>query len=210
METSERILNEAQDLLIKGGPSLMNMDIVARNCGISKRTLYEIYPDKLSLIRKCIEHEQEEHSREFQLIYSNSDNCFEAMFKIYWRLREYLKSSIMAFAGEIKRQYPELFRDHIRKQQEVTTGLSHVFSKAQTEGHVIKGLNTRLAAYLFLTTMRNISDDKRLNDEGFDQAEVFDVAFTSFLRGIATTEGINLIEKLTQENQTDNKNKQTI
>ena len=201
METSERILNEAEALLIKGGPSLMTMDIVARNCGISKRTLYEIFPDKLSLIKKCVEHEQDTHSREFQIIYNNSANCFEAMFKIYERLREYLHSSIMAFAGEIKRQYPELFFNHMRKQQEVIAGLSHVLAKAQTEGHVVKSINTRLAAYLFLATMRNIGDDKRLDAEGFSQSEAFEAAFINFLRGIATIEGINLIERFLSKNK---------
>ncbi|MBQ3960991.1 MAG: TetR/AcrR family transcriptional regulator, partial [Muribaculaceae bacterium] len=54
MTTENRIIKESRALLKKIGASSMTMDMVARNCGISKRTLYEIFPDKKTLIKTCI------------------------------------------------------------------------------------------------------------------------------------------------------------
>ena len=45
-ETRERIINECNNMLMSVGPMSMTMDDLARTCGISKRTLYETFPDK--------------------------------------------------------------------------------------------------------------------------------------------------------------------
>ena len=46
MTTQSRIIKETRELMTRIGVSAMTMDMVARNCGISKRTLYETFPDK--------------------------------------------------------------------------------------------------------------------------------------------------------------------
>ena len=77
--------------------------------------------------------------------------------------------------------------------------MSNVLRKAQDEGHVIKGINTDIAAFLFLSTMRNLHHSDRLKDYGFNDVEVFDGAFLNFLRGIATLEGIDYIDNLIKQ-----------
>ena len=59
MDTRERIVTECSKMLMSVGPTSMTMDEVARACGISKRTLYEVFPDKRTLIGECIHHEHE-------------------------------------------------------------------------------------------------------------------------------------------------------
>ena len=59
MDTRERIVTECSKMLMSVGPTSMTMDDVARACGISKRTLYETFPDKRTLIEECIHHEHE-------------------------------------------------------------------------------------------------------------------------------------------------------
>ena len=50
IDTRERIIKECNKMIMSVGPSSMTMDDVARACGISKRTLYEAFPDKRTLI----------------------------------------------------------------------------------------------------------------------------------------------------------------
>ena len=57
MDTRERIVTECSQMLMSVGPASMTMDDVARACGISKRTLYETFPDKRTLISECIHRE---------------------------------------------------------------------------------------------------------------------------------------------------------
>ena len=53
MELKERIINETNGLLKIKSCRLLTMDEIANNLGISKRTLYEQFKDKSSLLENC-------------------------------------------------------------------------------------------------------------------------------------------------------------
>ena len=196
MSTREHILSEAGKLLSRIGPQSMTMDLVARSCGISKRTLYETFPDKRTLIKECIDAHHQRQNQEVRAIFDSAPNCYEALFKVYKRVREYLRESSMNYVDEIRRLYPEIFAHQQEQERQFVLGLSQVLKKAQDEGHVVRGINTDIAAFLFLSTIRNVHSSDRLQDFGFDRVEVFDGAFVNFLRGMATPEGIQYIDTL--------------
>ena len=196
MSTQEHILSEAGKLLSRIGPQSMTMDLVARTCGISKRTLYETFPDKRTLIKECIDDHHRRQNAEVRAIFESSPNCYEALFKVYRRVREYMRVSSMNYVDEIRRLYPEIFVQQQEQERQFVLGLSQVLKKAQDEGHVVRGINTDIAAFLFLSTLRNVHNSDRLQDYGFERVDVFDGAFVNFLRGMATPEGIQYIDTL--------------
>ena len=199
MSTQDHIISEAGKLLSRVGPQSMTMDMVARNCGISKRTLYENFPDKRTLIKECIDADHRKQSQEVKAIFASAPNCYDGLFQVYVRVRTYLQESSMNFVDEIKRLYPEIFAHQQEQEKQFVQGLSNVLHKAQDEGHVIKSINTDIAAFLFLSTMRNLHRSDRIKDYEFKDIEVFDGAFLNFLRGIATLEGIDYIDTLVKQ-----------
>ena len=194
MTTENRIIKESRALLKKIGASSMTMDMVARNCGISKRTLYETFPDKKTLIKTCIADEHKEQDQVLNEIFKTAENCYDALFKTYLYIRNYLNNTLMAFVNDIKRLYPDLFMERREKEMEVVEKLSKVLSKAQDQGYVASEVDARLAAFLFLNNMRDINENRRYEDYGFRAVDVFDGAFLNFLRGISTIEGIMTIK----------------
>lgn len=54
-QQKEIIVEKAYDLFLKAGFAAMRMDDVAADCGISKRTLYRLFPSKLDLFRSLVE-----------------------------------------------------------------------------------------------------------------------------------------------------------
>ena len=99
MDTRERIVTECSQMLMSVGPASMTMDDVARACGISKRTLYETFPDKRTLISECIHREHEVKNAQLKEIFNTSSNCFEAMFRVYKRARKMYEATSMAFVS---------------------------------------------------------------------------------------------------------------
>ncbi len=199
MSTQDHIISEAGKLLSRVGPQSMTMDMVARNCGISKRTLYENFPDKRTLIKECIDADHRKQSQEVKAIFASAPNCYDGLFQVYVRVRTYLQESSMNFVDEIKRLYPEIFAHQQEQEKQFVQGLSNVLRKAQDEGHVIKSINTDIAAFLFLSTMRNLHRSDRIKDYEFKDIEVFDGAFLNFLRGIATLECIDYMDTLVKQ-----------
>jgi len=193
-------------MLMSVGPTSMTMDDVARACGISKRTLYEIFPDKRTLIGECIHHEHKVKDAELKEIFNTSSNCFEAMFRVYQRARKMYKSTSVTFYNDIKRLYPDIFEKHVENEKNVITGIATVLRQAQDEGLVIKRINPEIAAFLFSQSMRALHENANGAKYGFKEEDLFDHVFVSFLRGVATIKGIEMIEyleeqQLTQQNQ---------
>ncbi len=196
MEIRERIVNECSKMLKSVGPTSMTMDDVARACGISKRTLYETFPDKRTLIGECIHHEHEVKNAELKEIFSTSANCFEAMYRVYQRARKMYEATSVAYYNDIKRLYPDIFEKHIENEKNVITGIASVLRQAQDEGLVIKRINPEIAAYLFSQSMRVLHENTNGAKYGFKQEDMFDHVFSSFLRGVATIKGIEMIDYL--------------
>lgn len=203
IDTKERIIQECNSMLMSVGPSSMTMDDVARACGISKRTLYEAFPDKRTLIGECVRRQHQIKNAEVKEIFETSSNCFEAMYKVYKRARKMYQSTSVAFISDIKRLYPDIFDQHMESEKVTVNGIANVLRHAQDEGLVIKRINPEIAAYLFALSMRELHEKSNFDKYGFKDADVFDHVFISFLRGVATIKGIEMIEYL-EKNQRDN------
>jgi AcrR family transcriptional regulator len=201
MDTKERIVTECSQMLMSVGPTSMTMDDVARACGISKRTLYEIFPDKRTLIGECMHREHEAKNTQLKEIFNTSSNCFEAMFRVYQRARKMYETTSMAFINDIKRLYPDIFEKHMENEKTVIAGIASVLRQAQDEGLVIKRINPEIAAYLFSQSMRVLHENPNGTKYGFKEEDMFDHVFISFLRGVATIKGIEMIEYLENQQQ---------
>ena len=201
MTTESRIIKETRELMTRIGVSAMTMDMVARNCGISKRTPSETFPDKKTLVKMCMAESHREHDRQLNEIFHNASNCYDALFKTYLYIRKYMDNTSIVFVTDIKRLYPDLFMERREKEMEVVEKLSKVLSKAQEQGYVAREVDTRLASFLFLNNMRDISENRRFEDFGFQAIAVFDGAFLNFMRGISTLRGIETIDEYLEKNK---------
>ena len=200
-DTRERIIAECNRMMVSVGPSSMTMDDVARACGISKRTLYETFPDKRTLVGECVHRQHEVKNAEIKEIFETASNCFEAMFKVYQRARKIYETTSMAFFNDLKRLYPDMFDAHIESERHTVNGIATVLRQAQGEGLVIDRINPDIAAYLFVMSMRQLHESSNADKYGFKQEDMFDHVFISFLRGIATVKGIEMIEYLENQHQ---------
>lgn len=194
-------MNECSQMLMSVGPTSMTMDDVARACGISKRTLYEIFPDKRTLIGECIHHEHELKNAALKEIFNTSSNCFEAMYRVYQRARKMYEATSVAFFNDIKRLYPDIFEKHIENEKTVINGIASVLRQAQNEGLVTTRINPEIAAYLFSQSLRALHENSNGAKYGFKDEDMFDHVFISFMRGVATIKGIEMIEYLEQQQQ---------
>ncbi len=201
MDIKERIILEANKMLLSVGVSSMTMDDVAHACGISKRTLYETFPDKRNLISECMHYDHAVKDAEVKEIFETSDNCFEAMFRVYMRAKSMYEKTSVAFVNDIKRLYPDIFEQHINSEKYTVDGLASVLRRAQDQGLVIKRINPEIAAYLFVMSMRELHNSSNAQKYGFKQADLFDHMFVSFLRGVATIKGIEMIEYLEKQQE---------
>lgn len=202
----EQILDRVVETLSRIGPQSMTMDAVAHSCGISKRTLYELFPDKHTLISEAVHMMHDRHKRAYEEIFRSSSNNFEALLNVYKQVRHHIENTSVVFLGDIKRLYPDIFEQYRHNEKEAVKSFAGVVSKAQQEGMVLPRINSEVAATIFFITMHNLKQSEAFFPSQHSRLEIFDGAFLNFVRGIATIKGIGFIDEFLSQNFTYNHN----
>ncbi|MBQ2562389.1 MAG: TetR/AcrR family transcriptional regulator [Muribaculaceae bacterium] len=192
--------------MMRIGPQSVTMDMVARDCGISKRTLYETFPNKHDLICDVIKFNQEASNAKFVEIFEQSSNSFEALMGVYTVARDFIQKTSQVFLTDIKRLYPEAFNEY--KNQEIShiLSLAKIIRQAKDEGLALPGIKCKIAAFLLTNNMKNLHNMQDFPFPEYTAAEVFDGAFLNFIRGIATTKGQEIIEDYVVKNLINKEN----
>ncbi|MBQ6278838.1 MAG: TetR/AcrR family transcriptional regulator [Muribaculaceae bacterium] len=186
--------------MMRIGPQSVTMDMVARDCGISKRTLYETFPNKHNLICDVIEYNQQQANAKFTQIFEQSANSFEALMGVYTVARELISKTSPVFLTDIKRLYPEAFDEYKTQELNHILSLAKIISKAKEEGLVLPGIKCKIAAYIFNNNMKYLHHMQDFPFPEYSATEVFDGAFLNFMRGMATTKGQEIIEDYVVKN----------
>jgi AcrR family transcriptional regulator len=199
-ENKNRIVTEASRLFLRHGAKSITMDDVAKECGMSKRTLYEYFPDKESLLGACIEKFIETKHAEREELLNSSDNIIDAIAKSV--MRHMVQDISPLFFIEVKRFYPSVAKKYLDKSEETRCTEAMEFLKLGVkQGLFRKSLNLNiLCDYMLKTenTMQNITTDV-IHEKKFDLKEYFLTFFFLFFRGLSTDKGIALIEKYEKE-----------
>ena len=201
MDLREKILRTSMDLMMRIGPQSVTMDMVARDCGISKRTLYETFPNKHDLICDVIKFNQEASNAKFVEIFEQSSNSFEALMGVYTVARDFIQKTSQVFLTDIKRLYPEAFNEYKN-----ILSLAKIIRQAKDEGLALPGIKCKIAAFLLTNNMKNLHNMQDFPFREYTAAEVFDGAFLNFMRGIATTKGQEIIEDYVVKNLINKEN----
>ncbi len=200
MELREKILRTSLDLMMRIGPQSVTMDMVARDCGISKRTLYETFPNKHNLISDVIKYNQEQSNAKFTQIFEQASNSFEALMGVYTVAREFIRKTSPVFLADIKRLYPEVFDEYKAQEVDHILSLAKIIRQAKDEGLALPGIKCKIAAFIFTNNMKNLHHMQDFPFPEYSATEIFDGAFLNFMRGIATTKGQEIIENYVIEN----------
>ena len=197
MEIKQRILQQATDMFFKNGVRSITMDEIADPLGISKRTLYEIFQNKEELIRECIEYKyQENKTLREKLLAENSDNLLEVIYQHFRLVLITLNTIHPSFFTDMKKYYSSLWREHIKNKQDENIQ----FTKTIIEKGIEQGVFYAKADPLILSTMahssmQSLGLDDIFPETRFAKAEVVRQAMMNFIRGMATQEGLKIIDE---------------
>lgn len=196
---TETILAKANALMATYGISSVTMDNIAKECHISKRTLYEQIPDKRTLVWQCVLYDRDCKSAEAQKLVMQTATTLEALLHIYRHVRKNLEESTSVFYKDMHRLYPELAKKCKEMHREQAHALSRFLSKGVKEGMFRNDINFELAADVFLVQSSSLIKEFSLTANS-NVVLMLNTAFKIFLRGIATQKGLEIIDNFFTEN----------
>lgn len=183
----------------KLGISSVTMDMIASHCGISKRTLYEHFADKQTLVNEVIAFMYNERTNKSKEVIDHAPNKLEAILQIYFSSREYAMLISEVFINDLTRLYPEIQQNCQTRESFYANQLSELLRKGAEEGMFRKAKNYSNYAILLNMLMRQIKPNMGSFSEGTAVISMLDIAFFTFIRGLASAKGLEIIDKALAE-----------
>ncbi|MDR2847708.1 MAG: TetR/AcrR family transcriptional regulator [Bacteroidales bacterium] len=202
----ERIIEAAKELFQQTGLKNTTMDDIARQAGISKRTIYENFKDKEEILIACIELHIAENKRFAKTVFDKSDNVLEGTLSLLKKGNEQMQKHQFLLTDEIKRYYPAVHKSLVMcRSEEKVKEMEKFVKQGMSEGIFREDLNPEIVAVLFHRQAEGIG----LNDQNLDRfsvMEVFENMILSYLRGLCTPKGLEILDKALAKTQFIQKN----
>lgn len=198
MFSKEYLIQESMQMFVSRGIKAVRMDDIAREIGVSKRTLYEIFGDKEELLYQCMRRYNQIWGERHAQIGRAASNVLEAILLILTDVRDTaetaqrLRSNLIRFYPEV---YARLEREH--DEQDGRRQMRVCLERGITEGLFDARIPVDLAIALLYYTVSGLMSSPRelVLPDGVTPYKAFEYVMINFFRGISTAQGLRLIDE---------------
>lgn len=195
-EKLEQIIKESAGVFFKYGIKSISMDDIARELGISKKTLYLYVKNKTDLVQKILDYNLICQCNEKDLIKEKKLNAIAILLEVSKMINKHLKQMNPSVTYDLQKYYPDMFKNYIaKKRDELYKDIKKNIEQGIAEGLYRDDLNVELIARLYIKKLENIHDPEFLHSDEFNIENIFEVMFESHIRGISNKKGIAFLEK---------------
>ncbi|HEX7493693.1 MAG TPA: TetR/AcrR family transcriptional regulator [Bacteroidales bacterium] len=202
-EELKNILLKVRELYMKYGIKSITMDDVARELGISKKTLYQFVTDKDDLVGKFVDNEIALRQEEICKCFGTGFNAIEELFEISLLMNKLIRDQNPATEYDLKKYYPLHYQKTVKARREgIFSYILLNLEKGIKEGLYRKEINKDVIAKLYLWRSENTNFNDLFTAEEFSSIKLFVELLSYHVRGIATEKGIVALEKKVKELET--------
>lgn len=191
----ERILDKAQELFFRYGVKSVTMDDIARELGISKKTIYQHFEDKNAMVFAGVEHHFEcDRTLAEQMQIEAPDPIAEVVMASEM-MRQTMSGMNPTAIFDIKKYYPkawDLFSKY--KKEFILELVKKNLRKGVDMGLYRPSVNVEVIARLRLEQIEMGLDPYLFPLGQFNPLDTQLELLDHFLRGIVTPQGLNLYE----------------
>ena len=197
LKEQEDIILKVKDLYIKYGIKSVSMDDVARECGISKKTLYQYFKDKEELVEKVFQFLIDANKSVVDNMLNQNLDAITEMFEIHLFMDDMARRHSHVVEYDLKKYYPHVFEQiiDVRRQRIYDIGISNM-KKGLKEGYYRPEINIEIIVKLALLRFESSIDTCIFTNEELLSQDFFKELFIYHIRGIGTAKGISKMESL--------------
>jgi len=200
MDLRERIIKETGELCFKYGIKRITMDDIARQLGISKKTIYQHFRDKNEIVELLIANLVGFQSEVMDKNAALSENSVKEVFMLVTHLKEMLSKINPMLFYDLQKYHPvaweafSAFRDRYFKNNLIKN-----LNRGISEGLFREELNLEIMSILRIEELNMIFNQQAFHAGRFNLADVMNEVSEHYLYGICTLKGHTLIDKYKQQ-----------
>ena len=183
----ERVIAAGQELFHKRGIRAVTMDDVSHQLHISKRTLYQLFDTKESLLLACQQKAMAEHQQQIEHIMAETDNVIEIILSdLQLNMME-----IQKFSKEFL--YDKLRDNMLRHRKEDKANALEFIERGISQGLFRSEINPEMVYEVGVAII-----DALIEKGFYNTVPLFELLSSStiaYLRGISTEKGIELLNE---------------
>ena len=191
------IIREADKRFRKHGIKAVTMDDIARGIGISKRTLYETYPNKEMVLMGVLTNIMEERDDLLQEVMSKSDNVMDILCEVLRLQIEFSAATHSAFFSDMAK-YPNIEKMLAEFNVSQREKAYNFYMKGVVQGYFRRDIDYKIFNRITTGIMRMLRSTNEFNDLSYQQ--LFVNCHSVIIRGVCTKKGIERFERFMIEN----------
>jgi len=202
--TKENILIQAEAFFLKYGFRNVTMDDLCKEMGISKKTLYQFFQTKDSLVEACILGYMEKEVIKVQQIRLKATDPVDAFYSLSKRALESLKEVSPFVIFDLQKNHPEIWKRFVNHDFEWQYNMLIInFNTGIEQGFYRPEINPAKVAKLFLLQTEGMLRPRIFEPESLELLEAITLRDELFLRSICTDLGLDRLKKLMANHSPD-------
>jgi AcrR family transcriptional regulator len=187
-DETTRIALRAQDLFLRNGFSRVTTEEIARELGISKKTLYQHFASKDDLLRASLLLLREEIKETVHAIVSDRRRDFlEKLHDILVAVATRMSRIQRPFMEDMQRKAPELWQEIEEFRQKVVFAeIATLIAQGSRRGMIRRDVDPQLFVMMFMSTMRAVLNPETISQLSASASDVFRMIVTVFMQGVLT------------------------
>lgn len=195
MSITERIIEVSAKMFAQQGVKAIRMDDIASQLGISKRTLYEQFKDKDTLIEQSLIRHFAIIEEQERIKTAGAHNVIEEFILLIDDLEGTMQHNFNLMDG-VKKFYPAVYEKLIVERNKIGYDRFKLRVREGVEqGLFLSGINIDLAVSVFADSIFGvISRADQYLPNNISISDAFKYIITYFFRGISTDKGIKILD----------------
>jgi len=193
MEPQEKILKSSLALFFRYGIKHVTMDDIAKELGMSKKTIYQYYKEKDDLVNQLCEIELKEHACDFEVMGNSAKDPIHEIILLSEKMGNMMKNINPIFFLDLQKFYPTAFNMFQRFKEDCAYQNIVINIKKGIELDFYRSeIDPDFAARLRLSQIDTLMFGNYFSFEKISFAKTNDLVLEFFIYGICTLKGHKL------------------
>ncbi|MFV0520984.1 MAG: TetR/AcrR family transcriptional regulator [Mangrovibacterium sp.] len=195
------IIDKAFVLFCRYGIKSVSMDDLAKELGMSKKTLYQFISDKNTVVQEVVE-KMHADFKKLILVFFNSDfNAIEQHFEIGRNIKMLHGDFQPTFGYDLHKYYPKLLEDIVEEKNKLLEkAFLNNLNQGKEEGLYHADINEVIVSKILLCINSEllVPNSKFFSDEDFRLKEHHYEVYKYHFRAICTSKGVEEFDRQTE------------
>ena len=202
MSTEKNILEGAKNLFMQFGLKSITMDDIARKAGVSKKTIYQFFSDKNSIVFKSVHEHFSEHRMEIENVLDNSKDAIESIYRISKCMKVQVEAINPTVLYDLQRYFPKAHKRFLEfKNTFIKDRMVKILEDGIESGYFRKEINPEILIIQRIEQVQLAFNNDIFPRDKFDFKEIHEQLFDHFLHGILTVKGKQKYNQYLNEEQ---------